>query len=182
MKLALFAALLVGMTTVGVHLAGAAPATWSIQRLSVGADAKAGIFSKDGVEESRFLPGVYASWSAATNLSIAGTFERDFASELSIGQVGARVRVLDTDRGDIAGGVNLVAYADKGAAGIEKPTSYNISLNGAWDAIRAKNGQTQVWLIGSVSNDPQNGITAYRVGLRYQAVGGAPIREPEPLP
>lgn len=175
-------ALIVGEFASGFTCAQAAPATWSLQRASLGFDAKAGIESVDGVETSRFLPGVYGSYSLASNLSLAATLERDFPAKYTLASAGARVRVLDTERGDIAGGLNVAFYADEGAAKIEKPTSYTISLHGAWDAVRPKNGQTTVWLIGSVANDPQNHITTYRAGLRYQLVGGTPIREPEPLP
>lgn len=176
-----FAALLVcGSTIAGVRSAACAPpAQWSLARASFGLDAKAGVFGVEGQRSEAFLPGAYFSYSAASNLSLAATVERDFASHLTVAQGGVRVRVLDTDRGDIAGGVNLVSYSDEGAQGLAKPTSWNAGVSGAWDAVKGRDGRTAVWAIASAYWDSQNNIKTLRAGLRLQLLGGHPIYEAE---
>lgn len=175
-------ALLSGEFASGFTCAQAAPATWSLERASLGFDGKLLLTDNGSGQVSQFAPGMYVSYSLASNLSLAGTLERSIADHLTIAKAGARVRVLDTDRGDIAGGVDLVSYSDEGAQDFAKATSYSLGVHGAWDAIRAKNGRTSVWAIASVSYDPDNNLTMYRAGLRWQAIGGKPFREPEPLP
>lgn len=175
-----FAALLVGGSTVGTRDAACAPpAQWSLARASFGIDAKAGVLNQGGERSEVFLPGVYFSYSAASNLSLCATYERDFAGHLSIAQGGFRVRVLDTARGDIAGGVNLVSYSDEGASHLAFPTSWSAGVYGAWDAVKAKDGRTSVWAFASAAWDSQNDLKTLRAGLRLQLLGGHPIYTPE---
>lgn len=159
-------------------LSYASPPTWSFSRASFGVDAKAGIFDTDGPTSSAFLPGAYLSYSATSQLSLAGTYERDFPRHESIGQAGLRFLMLKTERGQVAAGVNAVFYGDEGAAAMAKPTSWNASLNGSWSAARAKDGQTILWGIASAAYDPDNALTIIRVGLRLQILGGRQWVEP----
>lgn len=178
MLAAVFLTLLVGGSTVGTEAGAQPPAMWSIARASLGADLKGAVISASGERTEAFLPGAYFSYSLASNLSLAATCERDFARKGTVAQAGARVRVLDTPRGDIAGGISLVSYSDAEYARIAKPTSVVYSVHGAWDAVRTK-GRTNVWLIASAGYDPANDIKTLRAGLRLQLIGGAPVREPD---
>ena len=151
-------------------LCGAAPAQWSIDRLSFGLDAQGAQF--DGTNLSSFLPGAYLSYSATSGLSLAGTVQRDFARHTTIGKGGFRFRVLDGQRGNVAIGANLVGYGDQTAwLGIVKPTSWETTVNGAYDVYQV-NGRTILWGIAGASYDKANNVKEVRVGLRWQLVGG----------
>jgi hypothetical protein len=164
-----------------VAKASAAPPTWSFSRASLSVDAKAAtIDAGPAPATSAFLPGLALSYSATSQLSLAGTYERDFPTHLSLGQLGMRFLVFKSDRGQVAGGVNAVFYADEGAAGYAKPTSWNAGVYGSWAAARAKNGQTILWAIASAARDTDNDLTMVRVGLRLQVLGGHPWIEPTP--
>lgn len=178
LKVLLAVAVLLAGEAGTLNFAQAAPPTWSFARASFGIDAKGAINDTDGPTTSAFLPGAYLSYSATSQLSLAGTFERDFPRHESIGQAGLRFLLTKSERGQVAAGVNAVFYGDEGAAGIAKPTSWNASLNGSWAAAKAKNGSTVVWGIASAAYDPDNALTIIRVGLRLQILGGAPWRDP----
>lgn len=150
----------------------AAPATWSFQRASLGFDAQGAQMTTSNGSSSSFLPGAYLSYSATSGLSLAGTVQRDFARHTTIGRAGARFKVLDTTRGDIALGANLVGYGDRTAwLGVTHPTSWESTVNGAYD-VWQQNGRTVLWGIAQASWDQQNDIKSVRVGLRWQAIGG----------
>lgn len=161
--------------------ATASPPTWSLHRASLGVHATGAVTNDSDVQSSAFYPGAYLSWSATSGLSLAATYDRDFARHLSIGQAGIRFLLLKSDRGQVGLGANLVGYGDEGAAGLEEPTSWTASLHGSWSAAKAKNGATLLWGIASASYDPENDRREVRVGLRYQLIGGAPwIERTEP--
>lgn len=166
---------LIGVEAGTLSLAQAAPPTWSFARASFGVDAKGGIFDGTGPTTSAFLPGAYLSYSATSQMSLAGTFERDFPRHLSIGQTGLRFLMLKSERGQVAAGVNAVFYGDEGASSYTKPTSWNASVNGSWAAAKAKDGRTVCWGIASAAYDPDNALTILRIGLRLQILGGNPI-------
>ena len=154
--------------------AGAAPATWSLSRASFGIDAKAAVLESPE-RSSAFLPGAYLSWSATSQLSLAATIERDFSEHLTIGQLGARFLVARMSEGQLAAGVNLVGYGDEGAEGFLKPTSWNASLHGSYP-VWQRNGATVAWGIASASYDSDNSLGIYRLGLRYQGIGGRDVQ------
>jgi len=164
-----------------VAKASAAPPTWSFARASLSLDAKGATFNGgSGPTTSAFLPGIALSYSATSQLSLVGTFERDLAGHLNVAQGGMRFLVFKNDRGQVAGGVNLVSYSDDGAVGYVKPTSWNAGVYGSWAAARAKNGTTILWAIASAARDNDNDLTMVRVGLRLQVLGGHPVHETQP--
>lgn len=152
--------------------AGAAPARWSFDRASAGLSATGAIVDHDG-RSSAFLPGAYLSYSLTSQVSAAATVERDFARDLTIGQAGLRFRMWGNEHGRIFGGVNAVAYGDAGSSTITEPTSWNASIHGAW-RMAENEGQTVLWAITSAAYDSENRLTIYRLGLRWQAIGGHP--------
>lgn len=165
----------------GDRPAVAAPPTWDFARASLGVHATGAITNTEGTQTSAFYPGAYLSWSATSGLSLAGTYDRDFARHLSVAQAGIRFLVHKSERGQVGFGANLVAYGDDGSAGFKEPTSWNASLHGSWSTFRAKNGTTLMWGIASASYDPENTRGEVRIGLRYQILGGRPwVEKVEP--
>ncbi len=166
------ALVLVGLCVLSAA-ASAAPARWSLDRASFGLDAKAAVTEPEG--GSSFLGGAYLSYSLTSQMSVAGTVERDFAGHLTIARAGVRFPIfhLDGGNGRVTAGANLVAYSDDGAAGIVEPTSWDAVVSGS--GRRAENeGTTVLWGIASASYDPENDRSTYRLGLRWQALGGVP--------
>lgn len=159
---------LLGLPSVGL----ASPATWSLERLSLGADAKGAVLDADGVRSTAFLPGVYLSWSATSQLSVAGTFERDFARDVNVARGGVRFLIARMgDGGQVGAGAGVVGYSGAGSAGVAEPTSWEASLHGAYP-VWESGGRTAAWGIVSASFDPENGAQVFKVGLRAQLVGG----------
>ena len=154
--------------------AGAAPATWSIARLSLGIDGKAAIVEGDG-HSSHFYPGVYASYGLTSAFSLAGTVERDFPGKLTTARAGLRFVLAEMgNEGRLWGGVNVIGYGDEGAAGIAEATSWEATAQASYPLLWAKNGATWMWGIAAASYDEPNDRTTYRLGLRVQAIGGRP--------
>lgn len=154
--------------------AHAAPATWSLDRASLGLDAKGAVTDASGSRSTAFLPGVYLSWSATSQLSVAATVEQDFASNLTLSRAGARFLIAHMgDGGQVGAGASIVGYSGDGAASIVEPTSWEASLHGSYPVFESA-GRTVVWGILSASFDPENERQTYRVGLRWQAIGGRP--------
>lgn len=152
--------------------ASASPARWSLSRASLGLDAKAAI--TEPAVTSAFLGGAYLSYSLTSNLSVAAIVERDFAGKLTIFRAGARFPIMQVGEGRVTAGGGLVSYADEGAAGIVEPTSWDASLHGSWPIATASDGSTTFWGVGSASYDTENARSTYRLGIRWQAVGGVP--------
>jgi hypothetical protein len=176
-KITLLAALCLWFVTVCGTESQASPPTWSIKRASVVLTAGAAQFDvHDAPSLNAFLPGIGLSYSLTSQMSLIGTVERDFSRDLTIARAGARLHIADVGQGDVGFGADLVGYSDNGRRylNLEKETSFQASLNGAWPVSRYRNGATCFWLVGSASYDPQNLLKTYRAGLRWQAVGGAP--------
>ena len=154
--------------------ADAAPARWSIDRASLGFDAKGAVTDAPG-RSSAFLGGAYLSYSLTSQMSVAGTVERDFAGKLTIARAGVRfpILMLDGGNGRLAASGGLVAYADEGADEIAEPTSWDAGLHGSW-RLAEDEGTTVLWGVASAVYDAENTRTTYRLGLRWQAIGGKP--------
>jgi hypothetical protein len=176
-KLTLLLALSLCFVTVCGTESQAAPAQWSFQRASVVLTAGAAQFDvNESPTVNAFLPGLGLSYSLTSQMSLVGVVERDVARDLTLGRAGARLHIADVGQGDVGFGADLVAYGDNGRKylNLQKETSFQASLNGAWPVSRYKNGATCFWLVGSASYDPQNLLKTYRAGLRWQAIGGRP--------
>ena len=155
--------------------AHAAPAQWSLDRASLGVDAKAAILNTPAEQRSIFLPGAYLSYSLTSVLSLAGTVERDFQGHMTLGRAGFRFALARVgDGGRLWGGLNVVGYGDEGAAGIVEPTSWEAVAQAAYPVVWASNGATLAWGLASATFDPENDLTTFRVGLRAQLIGGKP--------
>lgn len=154
--------------------ATASPARWSFERASIGLDAKAAV-TEAGGQSSAFLPGAYLSYSLTSQVSLAGTIERDFAGRLTIARGGVRFPIfhLDGGNGRVTAAANLVSYSDEGAAGIVDQTSWEAAVNGSWRLAESE-GQTILWGIASAAFDPENDRSTYRLGVRWQMLGGNP--------
>jgi len=155
-------------------IAHSEPARWSLDRASFGVDAK-GAVTEQGGQASSFLGGTYLSYSMTEQMSAAATVERDFAGHLTIAKVGLRFPIfhLDGGNGRVTAAGNLVSYSDKGAEGIVEQTSWEAGVNGSW-RLAENTGTTVLWGIVSAAYDPENARSTYRLGLRYQALGGRP--------
>jgi hypothetical protein len=176
-KFMLLAVAVLGLATMCGTRAEAAPPTWSLQRAAVVVTAGVAQFDvNESPTVNAFLPGLGISYSLTSQMSLVGVVERDFARDLTIARAGARLHIADIGQGDVGFGADLVAYADNGRKylNLQKETSFQASLNGAWPVSHYKNGATCFWLVGSASYDPQNLLKTYRAGLRWQAIGGRP--------
>jgi hypothetical protein len=154
--------------------AHAVPASWSFERASFGVDAAGQQWTEGDIRASSFLPGAYLSYDLTQGLSIAATGERDFARHLTLGKVGGRFKIIETERGVVALGANLVGYGDRpDFLGIAKPTSWETMAAGAYSVAETA-GRTVLWGVAQAGWDEQNGVKWVKVGLRAQVVGGRP--------
>lgn len=171
-RAALGAVLVAGALGLHVVSAQSAPATWSLQRASFGVDAKAALLD-NGAKTTMFLPGAYLSWSATSQLSLAGTIEYDFTNDLVISRAGGRFLVARMgDGGQVGAGASLVGYSGDGAVGVPEPTSWEASLHASYPVAEDAGG-TVLWGVLSARYDPENTRQLYTIGLRWQVLGGS---------
>lgn len=158
--------------------------TWDLHRAAISITAKAATFQDTGT--TAFLPDITGTYSLTSALGIAGSFHRDFASDLNLGAGDLVFRVAGNGRWQAGASVGVVGYSGEGAAGlgIVEDTSMRYGLRGSWVAWRdSQSGQARLYGIAQVHLDPNQrpgddgeaqGLVSGVVGLRFTLVGGKP--------
>jgi len=150
---------------------------WDFRRASLTVTAQAAIYEDSlGEVSSGFLPQVGVSYSLSRLISAIAAAERDWPNDVTIIRVGGRFAIVGTEAADrlhVFAGADYVSYADSGHLPIIDENSWAGSLNGAWTMLK-QNDRDLVWLTASGSYDPENQLTIWRGGLRWQPWGGNP--------
>lgn len=170
--------ILAGLVLGGILLlpsVGQAYPALSWHRVSVGADARGVVVDTPLADETTgFRAGAYLSYSVTSMMALAGTVERGFSEDITVGHLGVRFLLAQVGVGQVAAGANVVGYGDAGAAGIAKPTSWSASAHGNWPIAWKGDGSVLAAGIVSAEWDMDNDLTTYRLGLRWQGWGGRP--------
>src|SRR3990172_5568393 len=152
--------------------ATAQPGRWSAQRLCAGVSAQGAVYDwHDGRDNaSGFLPQAWASFSLTSRASLAGSFERDFTEQMNVYRGGARFQVQGEkpeDRVHAFIGADYVGRSGEGSAAYEQKDTWGAVISAAWTAAK-KADRDILWVIGSGQYEPENAITVWRLGLRWQ--------------
>lgn len=151
----------------------------SLQRLSVGLKADAVEYQWDSVDIPNsigFMPGVVATWSLTSGMTLAGNVGHDFNTGLTQSRLGARALALTIDDHVQMGVlVDRVWYSGSPASNYLVQDSWQVGLQTAWSVWEAKgSGRTIMYATLAVTDDINNGAWQVVAGTTIALVGGKP--------